>query len=680
MSFGFSIGDAVSLGQLAWKALQNSQKACGEHDELTREVSSLHVVIRRLEKEVSRAESPINRPKDKCKEELYGIVNGCEKVLKLLNKVLEKYNCLSDEERSAKKLWQRVRFGNGELADIRDMREKLIYYTSALSLFVNMVSMGAIGRVEQQMEAAGGDIREIRIAVNGITAHLLSATHREGSVLTTYGDDDKAVWKEFRKELIGEGFSSTIIKKHRRLIKAYIKELGDRGVLDDQDYHDVEESSESANTNFYDNETRASGSSTRSKATAMTPSKTESQCPGDDRPRATENREGSPLYDTYDNGPSSITAPTAKSQNGSKIDGLGNYSNNFKTVSLPAYVPTGMVSLNNKDPYGDCLTVGVYKNTDYPLQPRRRVMLQRFQARLRLLIECLPYFWVFRAREDIDAVHIYVAGTNGIHIDIMDVEYFVGEAVSILVKLGTSTSSPTAFARMLVEYFAVFLVQGYCFQRSCWAEFEVVLSSDWELDVDVTSKYDLIWMGGWIRYFDTGFCPSAQRLSNAWAKAADLIKSSDYDGMKSLALLFTDDFKVSYEPFCADEKVLPAIDSPLSTIWQNNFISTVLPQCRSFFSSPPRDFDTRDSAYKRLREDIESQVVLMKLNGDRPLWWKWAADDKAHDMLWRLKLVNEWSLGPWTQTRFYEIFSAYIDKHTTPKRRWDGMCETIRNG
>ena len=102
-----------------------------------------------------------------------------------------------------------VRFGNGELADMRDLKEKLTYYISALSLFVNMVSMGSIGRLKQQMEAAGGDIREIRIAVNRITAHLLSASNREGSVLTTYADDDKAVWKELRKELIEEGFSSS---------------------------------------------------------------------------------------------------------------------------------------------------------------------------------------------------------------------------------------------------------------------------------------------------------------------------------------------------------------------------------------------------------------------------------------------------------------------------------------
>ena len=86
MSFGYSIGDIVSLVQLAWKTVQNSRKACGEHDEFTREASSIHVVIQRLEKECSKSDSPINYPGDTYKEELRRIVGGCSKVLIGLNK------------------------------------------------------------------------------------------------------------------------------------------------------------------------------------------------------------------------------------------------------------------------------------------------------------------------------------------------------------------------------------------------------------------------------------------------------------------------------------------------------------------------------------------------------------------------------------------------------------------
>lgn len=151
MSFGYSIGDAVLLTQLAWKTVQNARKACGEHDELTREVVSLHVVLRRLEQEVEKPGNPIHDGKssDTYKEELKAIVDGCKKVLNVLDQVLTKYNTLSEQERSGRKLWQRIRFENNKMRDLMEQRGKLTYYTSAISLFLNMISMGTIGRVER---------------------------------------------------------------------------------------------------------------------------------------------------------------------------------------------------------------------------------------------------------------------------------------------------------------------------------------------------------------------------------------------------------------------------------------------------------------------------------------------------------------------------------------------------
>ena len=235
MSFGFSISDAIVLTQLVSRVVENSRKACGAYDELTSELKSLRLVLRRLKDEVARAESPVNRPDDSCQKELQYLVAGCQKVLEVLEKILLKYNSLNQEERSVRKLWQRIRFGNGEVQSLTELRTNLVYYTSAISLFLNMVSVGSIGRVERQMNEAGDDLQEIKVAVNGITAHLLASKDHEGSILTTYADDDKAVWRQFRRELRAEGFSSSVIREHGRVIKAYIKELADRGLLDEGD-------------------------------------------------------------------------------------------------------------------------------------------------------------------------------------------------------------------------------------------------------------------------------------------------------------------------------------------------------------------------------------------------------------------------------------------------------------
>ena len=236
MSFGYAISDVITVGGLAYNVVQNSRKACGEHDELTREVSAFHAVLQRLEKEVEKPESLLNQPDSAGHgEELTNTVHSSKKILKLLDEILNRYSLLSDSERSAKKLWKKIRFGNGEMADVAEYREKLVFYTTSMALHLNLATVGTMGRVEKKMIDDGGLLREMKTSIDSITAHYMSKSRYEGSVLTTYTDDDKAVWKEFRRELIREGFRSADVKKNQSLIKAYVQELGKRGIFDDED-------------------------------------------------------------------------------------------------------------------------------------------------------------------------------------------------------------------------------------------------------------------------------------------------------------------------------------------------------------------------------------------------------------------------------------------------------------
>ena len=190
-------------------------------------------MLKRLEHEVAKPESPMIRPGDTCREEIEVTAGGYHRVLKILDQILEKYNALSETERSGRKLWQRINFGSGQMAELADFRSKVVYYTSAISLFCNMISIGTFGSIERQMNEAGGDLKETKQAVNGTIAHLIAKDRSEGSVLTAYPDDDKSIWRELRRELVKDGFSSSVIGKHKHLIKAYIGELGARELLDD---------------------------------------------------------------------------------------------------------------------------------------------------------------------------------------------------------------------------------------------------------------------------------------------------------------------------------------------------------------------------------------------------------------------------------------------------------------
>ncbi|KAL8855421.1 MAG: hypothetical protein Q9178_007933 [Gyalolechia marmorata] len=232
MSFGWSVSDVALLVRLAYKTTQGARAACGQYDELTRETSSLHVVLNRLQTEVAKPNSSINR-QPSYRRELLSISTGCEEVLTQLDKVLVKYNALSEQERSIHRLWKIIRFGNGAIVDVAVLRSRITSYTSTLSFFLNLVSAGAVGDVEKKMDQAGGDLQDIKAAVNNITAHLLSKEGQEGSVLTAYTNDDRGAWRELRRGLVKAGFRGSLVRKHMDTIMAYMRELGERGMLDD---------------------------------------------------------------------------------------------------------------------------------------------------------------------------------------------------------------------------------------------------------------------------------------------------------------------------------------------------------------------------------------------------------------------------------------------------------------
>jgi hypothetical protein len=77
------------------------------------------------------------------------------------------------------------------------------------------------------MESQGGVLKEMRRSLNWIMAGMQAraSKSREGSILATYKGDDKAVWKDFRRELIKEGFSSNALRRHWETIKEYVMEL-----------------------------------------------------------------------------------------------------------------------------------------------------------------------------------------------------------------------------------------------------------------------------------------------------------------------------------------------------------------------------------------------------------------------------------------------------------------------
>jgi hypothetical protein len=224
MSFGISVSDVIVVTQLAWNIVQGAKKACGELAELTREVSGIHKILRRLQNDLDDPESLLGRngQNSERRAELAENFRDCHHPLKLLNSVLTKYNSLSEHKRCRIPLYQKILFGNGEMLALSDIRLQLLTHTSAISINLQQISLGSQGRIELILNNLQGDFKGMRKDIDFFLA-MMTAWFREGSVLSSRVNDEKQFWEELQRNPM----------QHNELINDHVTELGNRGIFDE---------------------------------------------------------------------------------------------------------------------------------------------------------------------------------------------------------------------------------------------------------------------------------------------------------------------------------------------------------------------------------------------------------------------------------------------------------------
>lgn len=112
-----------------------------------------------------------------------------------------------------------MKFGSNELDALGSIRVKLLSHKTTLTLFLDTIQLHQSGKVERKLESHGGQLDAILDKVDNIASRM---GHREGSIMTSYEDDDKEVWKQFRRELVAEGFSSDVLRQHKVCFSAIV--------------------------------------------------------------------------------------------------------------------------------------------------------------------------------------------------------------------------------------------------------------------------------------------------------------------------------------------------------------------------------------------------------------------------------------------------------------------------
>ena len=126
MSFGFSVGDFLAVGQLSWKVYKKCKDSPGSYAELSNEVGALHIVMKETEELFSQQDLTAQQ-----ENRLLACQQGCGDVLKDLDRLLVKYESLGA---SSRRTFDRMGFG---MQDMKDIRLRLNSNVSMLDAFNN---------------------------------------------------------------------------------------------------------------------------------------------------------------------------------------------------------------------------------------------------------------------------------------------------------------------------------------------------------------------------------------------------------------------------------------------------------------------------------------------------------------------------------------------------------------
>jgi hypothetical protein len=128
MSFGYSVGDFIALGTLAWSVYQSCKGAPESFNDISSVVLSLHAVLQEAEETIfAQPLSPTKQIRMKA------VGDACHHILKDLDNLYKEYQSLGTQ---SKRTWDRMKWGS---ENIGELRARLISNTGLLTAWIGYV-------------------------------------------------------------------------------------------------------------------------------------------------------------------------------------------------------------------------------------------------------------------------------------------------------------------------------------------------------------------------------------------------------------------------------------------------------------------------------------------------------------------------------------------------------------
>jgi hypothetical protein len=131
MSFGYGVSDILAIVNIAWDVYKSCKDAPKSFGNIESEVLSFHAVLKEAEEMVSA--SP---PSGEQQERLKAVMDGCHRVIKDLQTLVNEYERLAT---SGRRTWDRLGWAD-EKYHITELRARLTSNATLLNTWIRYVS------------------------------------------------------------------------------------------------------------------------------------------------------------------------------------------------------------------------------------------------------------------------------------------------------------------------------------------------------------------------------------------------------------------------------------------------------------------------------------------------------------------------------------------------------------
>ncbi|KAF8445097.1 hypothetical protein BGX38DRAFT_1119610, partial [Terfezia claveryi] len=204
MTFGFSIGDFVSVGTLVWNVFSAYAGAPEQFRNFSQEILSLHAVYKQIEDQLCNQGYGNNSSTLSAKqtEDLKILHDGLQLIMKELDALLQKYNSLMENHSVS---FDRLKWG---LEDLAGFRERIVIHVGLLTAFNTSLMLVAI---QEQL-------RQIFLGIGLHRRGSVASLNSIASFALTIGSNSKEAWKDLCRELHGNGVTAEMLKAKKEEI------------------------------------------------------------------------------------------------------------------------------------------------------------------------------------------------------------------------------------------------------------------------------------------------------------------------------------------------------------------------------------------------------------------------------------------------------------------------------